>query len=65
MRLLKTHSERCDFEADKERQEKGKERRSIRTGQEKRQGKPPPYHLKGGTGRECVDGKAPALSVGV
>ena len=37
---------------------KRKERRSIHKGQEKRQGKPPPYHLKGGAGRECVDEKA-------
>ena len=40
MRLPETHShtsERRDYEADEERQEKGKERRPIRKGQEKRQ----------------------------
>ena len=30
----------------------------MRKGQGKRQGKLPSYHLKGGAGRECVDGKA-------
>ena len=37
---------------------KGKERRPIRKGQDKRQRKPPAHHLKGGAGRECVDGEA-------
>ena len=61
MRLPKTHyntSERRDDEADKERQKKGKERRPIRKGQEKRQGKPPPYHLKRGAEQKRVVGKA-------
>ena len=51
MRLLKTHthtSGRRGYEADKERQEK-RERELKKT---------PPYHLKVGAGRECVDGKA-------
>ena len=37
---------------------KWKERKSIRKGQKKRQGKPRPYHLNGGTRRESVDRKA-------
>ena len=61
IRLLKTHSytsERRDCEADKERQKNGEKRRPIRKEQEKRERKPPPYHLKGGAGLEHFDGKA-------
>ena len=53
MRLLKTHShtsERRDYEADKERQEKRERKRPIDKGKETRERKPPPYHLKGGAG---------------
>ena len=47
MWLLKTHShtsEQRSYEPDKGRQEKGKERRPIRKGQEERQRNTPPYH---------------------
>ena len=55
--LLKIHSrisERRGYESDKKLNKKWKERRPIRQGQEKRQGKPPPYHLKGGGRGENV-----------
>ena len=61
MRLLETHShtsELRDYEADMERQAKGKETRPIRKGQEKRQRKLPPDRLKGvGRGENVSTGK--------
>ena len=63
MWLLQTHSptsKRRGYEAEKERQEKGKERRHIRKGREKTSTQPPPYRHQGeagaGAGRECIDG---------
>ena len=60
MRLLKTRSHtsrRRDYEVYRERKAKRKDERPLRNGQENRQRKPPPYNLKEGAGRECVDGK--------
>ena len=57
MRLLKNHSrtsERREYEADEERQEKRERRGPFRKRQEKRRRKPPPDHLKrGGGARVC------------
>ena len=60
MRLLKIHTHTCErrgYEAEKERQVKVKEKRPIRTGQKKRQGKPPPYHWRGGRVENVSTGK--------
>ena len=54
MRLLKPYSHTSEgrgYEADKKRKKKRKKaRKSTYNAQEKRQRKPPPYHLQGGRG---------------
>jgi len=58
IRLRKTHSHtsnRRGDKAEKERQDKGQERRPILKGRENCQRKPPPCHQQGGAGRACTD----------